>query len=143
EGTYDTHTWLGAHPEGDAILYYFHGLIGQVRVSKTARYDRNFTPAKRFVPDNDTRALYLFDEGKGDKLTDSSGNNHHGKIVGAKWVKADRSPIAPPTPGNYMLQFEGTGHVSVESIAPVKVKKLTIETWVIADGPGKHPSIGQ
>jgi formylglycine-generating enzyme required for sulfatase activity/serine/threonine protein kinase len=89
EGTYDTHAWLGAHPEGDAILYHFRGVISQARVSKTARYDKNFTPAKRFVPDKDTLALYLFNEGQGDKLADTSGNNHHGKIVGAKWVKVD------------------------------------------------------
>ncbi len=96
EGTYDTHTWLGAHPEGETLHYHFHGLISQVRVSKTARYDKSFTPAKRFVPDNDTRALYLFDEGQGDKLTDSSGNNHHGKIVGARWVNVET--IAPKAP---------------------------------------------
>jgi formylglycine-generating enzyme required for sulfatase activity/serine/threonine protein kinase len=96
EGTYDTHAWLGAHPEGDAILYHFRGLISQVRVSKTARYEKNFTPAKRFVPDKDMLALYLFNEGQGDKLTDSSGNNHHGKIVGAKWVKmAEIASVEP------------------------------------------------
>jgi hypothetical protein len=37
---------------------------------------------------NDTLALYHFDEGQGDVLTDSSGNNHPGKIVNAKWVSA-------------------------------------------------------
>ena len=37
--------------------------------------------------DKDTLALYRFNEGQGDRLIDSSGNNHHGKIVGAKWVK--------------------------------------------------------
>ena len=32
-------------------------------------------------------------DSSGDKLTDHSGNNHHGKIHGATWVKADGSPI--------------------------------------------------
>ena len=66
---------------------FFHGIIDEVRISKTARYTRNFTPKKRFTPDKDTLALYHFDEGDGDKLTDHSGNNHHGKIHGATWVK--------------------------------------------------------
>ena len=68
--------------------------ITEVRISKVARYDKDFTPAKRFEPDADTLALYHFDEGSGDVLKDSSGNGHHGKIVGAKWVKADGSPIS-------------------------------------------------
>jgi len=67
----------------------FDGVISEVRVSKVARYDKNFTPAKRFEADADTLALYHCDEGTGDVLRDSSGNNHHGKIVGAKWVKVD------------------------------------------------------
>ena len=36
-------------------------------------------------------------------LTDSSGNGHHGKIVGGKWVKGDGTPIAAP--GDYALRF--------------------------------------
>jgi hypothetical protein len=38
-------------------------------------------------------ALYHCDEGKGETLRDSSGQGHHGKIVGAKWVRVDGSPI--------------------------------------------------
>src|SRR4029077_12981917 len=38
-------------------------------------------------------------EGAADKLTDSSGHGHHGKIVGAKWVKADGSAITAPSIG--------------------------------------------
>jgi WD40 repeat protein/serine/threonine protein kinase len=71
-------------------LFYF-GTMNEVRVSKVARYDKDFTPVKRFEPDPDTLALYHCDEGAGDTLTDSSCNNHHGKIGGAKWVKATRS----------------------------------------------------
>ncbi len=66
----------------------FDGTIDTVRISKVARYDKNFTPPKRFEADADTLALYRFDEGQGDVLRDSSGNNHHGKIIGARWVKA-------------------------------------------------------
>ena len=45
----------------------------------------------RSEADKDTIALYHFDEGNGEVLKDSSGNNHHGKIVGAKWVR-----VGPP-----------------------------------------------
>ena len=65
---------------------FFHGSIDELRISKTDRYTADFTPRVRFEPDKDTLALYHFDEGQGDALTDSSGNGHHGKIVLAKWV---------------------------------------------------------
>jgi len=64
----------------------FHGTIDEVRISTVARYKADFTPTPRFEPDVDTWGLYHCDEGRGDTLIDSSGNNHHGKIVGAKWV---------------------------------------------------------
>jgi hypothetical protein len=77
---------LGNNRAGDGG---FLGRMQEVRVSKVARYDNDFTPVRRFEPDPDTIALYHFDEGSGDMLKDSSGNGHHGEIVGAKWVKAD------------------------------------------------------
>jgi hypothetical protein len=52
-----------------------------VRISTAARYDNDFQPPARHAPDRDTLALYYFDEGAGDVLRDSSGNNHHGKIT--------------------------------------------------------------
>ena len=81
---------LGNNRAGDGG---FLGRMHEVRVSKIARYDKDFTPVKRFEPDPDTIALYHFDEGEGDILKDSSGNGHHGVILGAKWVKADGSPV--------------------------------------------------
>ena len=71
----------------------FRGLIDELRVSKVARYKADFTPQARFEPDTDTLGLYHFDDAEGDVLKDSSGSNRHGKIIGAKWVKADGSAI--------------------------------------------------
>ncbi len=91
-------TWLGAQPHiknQGQLAYFFAGVLDEVRISKVARYDKDFTPDVRFTSDKDTLALYHFDEGAGSELKDSSGNNHHGKIVGAKWVKVDGAPIAP------------------------------------------------
>ncbi len=65
---------------------WFNGLIDEVRISKIVRYKADYTPVDRFEPDKDTLALFHFDEGQGDVLTDASGNGHHGKIVNAKWV---------------------------------------------------------
>ncbi|MEO1616715.1 MAG: hypothetical protein AAFV88_12735 [Planctomycetota bacterium] len=69
------------------------GRYEMLRFSTKARYDKDFDPQTRFTPDEDTLALYHFDEGTGDVLKDASGNGHHGKIIGAKWVRAG-APVA-------------------------------------------------
>jgi serine/threonine protein kinase/formylglycine-generating enzyme required for sulfatase activity len=89
----------------------FLGRMNEVRISKVARYDTDFTPVKRWEPDTDTLAVYHFDEGEGIVLKDSSGNGHHGEIVGAKWVKADGSPLGSPpsvTPGPLPPTFKNS-----------------------------------
>jgi hypothetical protein len=50
-----------------------------------ARRDQHRQRLTTFVADDDTLALYRFDEG--DILHDSSGNGHDGRIIGAKWVE--------------------------------------------------------
>lgn len=64
-----------------------NGVMDEVRISKVARYERDFTPVSRFETDKATLALYHFDEGVGESLKDSSGNGHDGKIHGAKWYQ--------------------------------------------------------
>jgi hypothetical protein len=82
------HLCLGAAVslDGPPPFNFYSGVIDEVRISNIARYDKDFTPQKRFEPDKHTLALYHFDEGQGDVLVDSSGHGHHGKIHGAKWV---------------------------------------------------------
>jgi hypothetical protein len=87
---------IGANPiptpaatELDAEGDFFHGIIDEVRISKVARYDEDYTPPKRLENDKATLALYRFDEGRGDVLRDASGNGHHGKIAGARWTRVD------------------------------------------------------
>ncbi len=72
----------------------FSGTMDEWRISKVGRYAKDFTPPKRYESDADTLALYHFDEGTGDVLKDSSGNNHHGKISDAKWVTTGASTSA-------------------------------------------------
>jgi hypothetical protein len=85
---------IGANPEDrKPPINLFSGVIDEVRVSSTARYDDEFTPSVRFDSDEFTIALYHFDEGSGEIVNDSSGRGFHGKIAGAKWIKTpDRSP---------------------------------------------------
>ena len=72
------------------------GVMDEFRLSKVARYTDDFRPPQRFEADAHTVVLYHFDEGQGDVLKDSSGNNHHGKIVGGKWTRVETSTVADP-----------------------------------------------
>ena len=74
---------------------FFQGRIDQIRISKVARYSNNFTPTTRVASDGSTLALYNFDEGQGDALTDASGHGHHGKIFGAAWATSKSAESAP------------------------------------------------
>ncbi len=125
-----TGTVLGGHRSDDGQLdTLFNGRMHQVRVSRTVRYSREFTPPDRFEKDADTLALYRFDEGKGSELKDSSGNSHHGKIVGAKWVTADGTAM---TPVDFALRFEGPQNKVTLPVLPLDSSKpFTLEAVVI------------
>jgi hypothetical protein len=95
---------LGGNPDygNNADRYVAHevfdGLLREVRISRAVRYTGDFEPAMRFEPDDATIALYHCDEGEGDVLHNSSGNMRHGKIKGARWVKADQPVNVIPEP---------------------------------------------
>ncbi len=80
---------IGANPGGQGEpTQFLNGFIDEVRVSRTARYDEDFTAPSRLKADQHTLVLYRFDEGEGDVARDESGNALHAKIHGAKWVAA-------------------------------------------------------
>src|SRR6187397_2093840 len=107
----------------------------EVKFSKAARYSRDFSPPTSQTTDSETLALYRCDEGQGDELKDSSGHNHHGKIVGAKWVIASEVPTAPVTPPDYALSFNGTdASVEIPSLTYDGTHPLTIEARVRMEG---------
>lgn len=84
---------IGADPGGQGEpTQFLIGFIDEVRVSKTARYDKNFTPPTKFASDEHTLALYRFDEGEGDVAHDASNNALHARIHDAKWVAAKAIP---------------------------------------------------
>jgi hypothetical protein len=104
--------------------------IGEIRFSKVARYTKEFTPSKRFEPDADTLALYHFDEGTGDILKDSSGNNRHGKIVGAKWIKVDSTPTVPSSGGATALSIGKGNWVTIDSLKLDVSVPFTLEGYL-------------
>ncbi len=73
--------------DGAGRFYHYKGIVDEVRISKIARYTDHYQPVPRLAADEDTLALYHFDEGEGDVLRDASGHGHHGTIHGALWVK--------------------------------------------------------
>jgi serine/threonine protein kinase/tetratricopeptide (TPR) repeat protein len=70
---------------------YFLGSIGEVRISESARYTKDYKPVERFEPDADTIGLYHLDEAEGDIAKDSSGKNNHGKIINGKWIREGKA----------------------------------------------------
>jgi hypothetical protein len=82
------------------LKHGFLGTIDQVRITEGIRYEKDFTPPPTFNLEKGTVGLYRFEEGHGDILKDSSGHEHHGKIIGAKWVTAIRGPVALPASGS-------------------------------------------
>ena len=70
--------------------------------------------------------IWLFDENRGNVATDISGNNNHGQIQGAKWVKGKFGTA---------LKFNGvTARVVIADSERLYAKKAgTITSWVFVD----------
>ncbi len=91
----------------------FDGTIDELRISNGARYTKEFSPVEHFEMDEHTEALFHFNEGRGSELVDSSGNGHHGRIVGAQWVNVGGTAIA-----NLLQRDEPT--VASKTVEPEK-----------------------
>ena len=85
--------WAGWGRNGVHANHDYAGTIDNVRISRVARYDKDFQLPKMITADENTLALYDFNQGYGRKLVDLSRNGHHGEIHGATWVYADGSSI--------------------------------------------------
>ena len=72
--------------DDNAYSNFFPGMLAQVRVSSTARYGSNFTPATAFINDGNTLGLWHLKEGSGTTGTDLSGNGRHLTVSGGSWV---------------------------------------------------------
>ena len=93
-------------------------------------------PTAEAKVDQHTIAVWLFEEGSGDRIKDTSGNAHHGKLSGKpKWIK---------TKFGHGLKLPGdaSGYVVVESNKKLKLKELTIEAFIQPTKPtGKWQGI--
>ncbi|MDB5343057.1 MAG: Serine/threonine protein kinase [Schlesneria sp.] len=91
----DSDTSISAGPNtwnlGGGDLDPFEGVLSEVRISQTARYQSDFTPPLRIETDVQTLALYQCNEGQGKTVPDSSGHGHHAKLKGGKWVPVGSS----------------------------------------------------
>jgi hypothetical protein len=105
----DPYLVIGAEKhDAGAQFPSYSGFIDEVRLSSTLRYSSNFTsPIQPFVPDANTVALYHFDEGQGDLITDSSGaiggpshgvRKFGGSPAGPQWVSETPFGLASPPP---------------------------------------------
>jgi glucose/arabinose dehydrogenase len=91
----------------------YHGWIDEVRVSRVVRYTASFTrPSAPFVSDANTVALYHFDEGNGNVITDASGaaggpstgvRRVGGTSQGPQW--STDVPFANPAPSITLQQL--------------------------------------
>ena len=82
--------------------------------------------------DENTVAVWLFEEGAGNTAKDASGNGHDGKFEGSpKWVKGKFGTG---------LEFPGDagGYVVVDSTKKLELETLSIEAWVkVEEATGK------
>ncbi|HIE26800.1 TPA: LamG domain-containing protein [Candidatus Poribacteria bacterium] len=73
---------VGRRTRGGATHSAYIGLIDEVRISNAIRYDKDFdVPQGAFLPDDDTVALYHFDEEIGGKIKDFSKHGNDGELV--------------------------------------------------------------
>ncbi|MDE0423951.1 MAG: LamG domain-containing protein [Candidatus Poribacteria bacterium] len=82
--------------------------------------------------DENTVAVWLFEEGAGNVVKDASGNGHDGEFEGSpKWVKGKFGTG---------LEFPGdsSGYVVVNSTKQLELEELSIEAWVkVEESTGK------
>ena len=94
---------IGDGPESGAQHYL--GTIDEIRISRIARYEGDFTPERRLKSDVDTLALYHCDEGTGYFAADASGNGRDLFLsdsqfgVKAKWVTSPTVRSVPVVAG--------------------------------------------
>ncbi|MDA0917753.1 MAG: hypothetical protein O2945_01655 [Planctomycetota bacterium] len=96
----------------------YNGVIDEFRISRSARYTKEFIPEQHFTPDEHTVVLYHFDEGFGAVANDASGNGHSGTINAATWVKYDTTVEGAPVWKSVAEAGTATGFGVPELTAP-------------------------
>ncbi|MBA4188132.1 MAG: hypothetical protein C0467_08950 [Planctomycetaceae bacterium] len=104
----------------------FAGIIDEFRVSKVARYDKDFAPT-RLEPDRNTEVLYRFEESLGDTAKDLTGNGRDCKIGQAKWVAAPTTPVPvqfTKEEWNRLIGLHLMGHLAGQSVSEEEMALL-------------------
>ncbi|MBM4033785.1 MAG: LamG domain-containing protein [Planctomycetes bacterium] len=86
---------IGADLDHGRVGYFWNGAIDEVRLSSVARYNAEFTPARRFTPDAQTVLLLHLDDGEGGTAHDSGLGAHHATIHGARFIRPDALDASP------------------------------------------------
>lgn len=85
-------------------------------------------PSEAKIDAKDVVGLWLFDEGKGEAVSDASGNKHDGKIIGPpKWVDGKFAKA---------LQIAGDNYVRVPHSETLSLKTYTITVWFSTNSGG-------
>lgn len=135
---------------GERRYHRFTGQIAFARISEDRLYEQNFTP-KIDAPIESKRDIlrYDFNEGRGTKLRDSSGQGRDALIAGCSWRElkeppqiARNEPAAPPTPNEpspapvVVLPFG----CSPEMLAdPIDLQGFHLTAAWLLNGPGALP----
>ncbi len=126
---------IGAEKHDAGVSFpSFNGSIDEVRLSNSLRYAGAFAlPSGPFVPDANTVALYRFDEGNGDVVSDSSGavggpsdgeRRFGGTPQGPLWTTDTPFPVSPAL----SLVSIGTAPSTVVAIANAADHRLFLVT---------------
>jgi len=130
---------------------YHKGVIDEVRISNVAR--TTFDLSKPLTVDDNTVALWHFNEGSSNTVYDETLNNNVGAIYGATWVDSTLAIDSSPN-GNFgtihgaswvdngkfdkALCFDGVNdYVEVPHSASLDITvAITVEAWIKADFVG-------
>ncbi|RKU14119.1 hypothetical protein C6501_08850 [Candidatus Poribacteria bacterium] len=75
-------------------------------------------------PDENTVAIWLFNEGNGKVVEDASKNGHAGEIIGnLEWVETDFGP-------GLKFPGDGSGYILIDSTKHLELHELSIEAFV-------------
>jgi hypothetical protein len=120
--TSDPYLVIGAEKHDAGSQYpSFSGWVDEVRLSKILRYSANFSrPSAPFVSDAHTVALYHFDEGTGDLVSDTSGASG-GPSHGIR-----RLGGTPPGPVWVLSDAPLSGNSPMDTLAPAPPLNLRI-----------------
>lgn len=127
--------WIGGSDAHATANQLFRGTIEQVRITKGVRTALTGVPEGRLPKEKSTIALYHFDEGRGNVLKDSSGNGHHGKITGAKWVPVGSTVSIQRLAGKFEVVTPGY-RAKVTSDGLLEKLEVAGETLVESTGFG-------